>query len=123
VGSRGFGYPFPDARPGVPALILEGEFDALLAWQYLNQLCHPITFVGVNNKPRHLAGIGSCDPWLVCLDNDQAGTKAATDWIARHPQARLAPFPSMVRGRVVKDFTEFVLAGGQPQQLLVARRP
>ena len=122
VGSRGFGYPFPDARPGVPALVLEGELDALLAWQHLSHVCHPITFGGVNNKPRQLAGIECCDPWFVCLDNDQAGTKAATDWIACYSRARLAPLPSMVGGLPVKDFTEFVLAGGQPVQLLAARR-
>jgi hypothetical protein len=64
---------------GWPALVLEGEFDVLVAWQEARDLVCPVT-VGASSysiNPRWYAALAGCNPILACLDRDVAGDKAA----------------------------------------------
>ena len=48
---RGFAYPFGDLALGVPALIVEGEADALIGWQQLGHVVNVAT-VGAPSRRR-----------------------------------------------------------------------
>ena len=110
--ARGYGYPWADLLPsqiGPPALIVEGEFDALLAYQEGGHLAHAMTVGGSSQAPHASAidALALCPTWLLALDHDEAGVRAALKWRDRAPQkARRVLLPSG------KDIGEFVQAGG-----------
>lgn len=113
--TRGFAYPWPEILPTqgvVPALIVEGEFDALLANQELGHAANVVTVGGAGTEPHAstLASLARCPWWLIATDRDEAGIDAASRWIERSPhKARRAMLPHG------KDLTDFVLAGGDPK--------
>lgn len=110
--SRGFLYPFADVLPtqgNPPALIVEGEFDALVGWQEAGPLALVGTVGSANQRPHRsvLAALSNCPHWLIATDRDRAGIEAARRWRERAPhKARRALLP------FGKDLTDFRTGGG-----------
>lgn len=79
---RGFAYPFADFAPGVPALLVEGEWDALVAWQEFGSVLNVVSVGGAKQepKPSALDALSICPNWLVALHNDKAGNEGAKKW-------------------------------------------
>ena len=110
--ARGFGYPWPELLPtqiGPPALVVEGEPDALIASQEVGDIAHAITVGGATQEPdpSALGFLARC-PWLlIATDYDGPGIEAAGRWIARFPhKARRLVLPHG------KDIGEFSQVGG-----------
>jgi DNA primase len=86
---RGHGYPWPDCpAPGEPALVCEGEFDALVAWQEAGWLANVVTFgsAGQKQEPDDArAFLAACPDWALAFDQDDAGDTAARDMARRAP--------------------------------------
>lgn len=111
---RRFPFPYSAVDPALPLLLLEGEFDAMLAWQELRGRCNVVTFGSASNKPDKVLvqSLLRCRDWLLCFDNDDAGREAATEWLAMHgSRSRLALLPDGV-----KDLTDLVVRGGSLEQ-------
>ena len=66
--ARGYGYPRPDLTPGVPVLIVEGEMDALLAFQEVGHMVNVVTTGGATIRPRPalVSALAGCPFWLMC---------------------------------------------------------
>ncbi len=107
--SRGYPYPDFDVAAGVEAIVLEGEFDALLAHQELGHVINTITVGGAQQTPRPeaLAALAGCPAWLIATDHDPAGDEAARRFAALAPAKAHRAF--LPHGN---DLTEFVTAGG-----------
>jgi hypothetical protein len=107
--SRGYLYSFGDVTPGVPCLITEGEFDALLGWQEAGWVVNVGTVGGARQTPRPeaLDALAAAPDWLVLPDDDEAGEGAYLRWESIDPD-RTIP----VRLPHGKDLTDFVRAGG-----------
>ena len=109
---RGHMYPFPDILPSQghpPALLVEGEFDALIGWQEAGPLAMVGTIGGATQRPHRsaLLALARCPLWLVATDHDGPGIEAARQWRERAPhKARRVILP---RG---KDLAEFHHDGG-----------
>lgn len=110
--TRGFLYPFPDVEPsqeGMPAVLTEGEFDALIGWQQAGWLAVFGTIGGSKQGP-HASALGAlsrCSVWLVAADHDQAGAETFWGWRDQEPdKVRRA---LLAHG---KDLNGFHLAGG-----------
>jgi DNA primase len=99
-------YPGPEAiRPGTPQIAVEGEFDALLLAQELDDLASVVTLGSASRRPEgalYLAML-RCPRWYAAHDGDDAGDRAAAQWPDRAVRIR-PPAPE-------KDWTE-VHAGG-----------
>lgn len=95
-------------------LLVEGEFDALLAEQECGGLVGVATVGSASGSlnSHWLPLLLRCKTILVSYDADQAGRKGAARLQALTNRARLAPVPWG------KDITEFVLQGGSVQQWL-----
>lgn len=110
--TRGYAYPCPDLVPSqsvLPALILEGEIDRLLAVQEANWLVHALTLGGSKQAPHPsaLAVLDACDHRLIATDHDAPVQEAAKRLAAMAPaKARRLYLPHG------KDVGEFVQAGG-----------
>lgn len=110
--TRGYAYPWPtlDASQGhPPAMILEGEFDALLAEQAVGHLVYATTTGGAQQTPHlsALEALGYCPWWLVATDHDDRGDEAAMAWFERdRDKYRRLYLPHG------KDLSEYVVAGG-----------
>jgi DNA primase len=109
---RGHGYPFPDcAAPGEPALICEGEFDALVGWQEAGWLANVVTFGGAGqscDREDAKAFLASCPDWLLMYDQDKAGDDAARVMARRSPhRCRRLYLPAGVN-----DLTDLHKSGG-----------
>ena len=86
--TRGFAYPWPDLDPSQgdpPAVILEGEFDALVAEQECGHLAYCTTIGGGQVEPRTeaKAALDRCPIWLVATDRDRTGVRVALEWHRR----------------------------------------
>lgn len=108
---RGHAYPWPEVLPSqgrLAALIVEGEIDALLAFQELGPIVHVVTVGGASQTPRPeaLELLAGCPAWLIATDHDAAGSKAAQRF------AELDPFRAKRLFLPAKDVGEFVQAGG-----------
>lgn len=98
-------YPGPDAaRAGLPLVVTEGEFDALLLGQELAGLASVVTLGSASSKPagKALSVFLRCPHWHAAHDNDPAGELAASAWPSR---ARRTRPPG-----AFKDWTEVVQA-------------
>jgi len=109
----GYLYPYADFLPTQdhpPFLVVEGEFDALLAWQHVGHLAHAVTAgsASIRRFPQATALVLARAPWLLLAhDHDAAGVEAAMEWRAMYPhKARRLVLPHG------KDLGEFVQAGG-----------
>ena len=109
---RGHLYPWPDILPSqgvLPALVVEGEFDALLGHQEAGHVLHVGTVGSATQPPRPsaLAALARCPWWLLAFDHDAAGVEAARAWRERGPhKARRVLLPSG------KDLSDYHAAGG-----------
>jgi hypothetical protein len=109
---RGHFYPWPTVDPTepiLPALIVEGELDALIAVQEVGHLVHAGTVGGAGQSPQPSASLALavCPWWLIATDMDEAGADAAWGWFDRGPEKfRRLLVPSG------KDLAEFHQAGG-----------
>jgi DNA primase len=117
---RGHGYPWPDLLPsqGHPvALIVEGEFDALIGWQEAGWLAEVVTVGGATQAPQRsaLLSLARCPVWLVATDRDEPGAMAARVWRDRAPhKAHRVLLPHG------KDLAEFHAAGGNVREWLAS---
>jgi hypothetical protein len=104
------GYVYPEQPRGRPALVVEGEFDALLAVQEVGHLLDVVTVgsASVRRLPRPTRAALARSPWLlIATDHDRAGVEAARAWRELYPhKARRVLLP---KG---KDFGEFITGGG-----------
>jgi hypothetical protein len=94
-------YPGPEAiRPGRPLVIVEGEFDALLLAQDLDDLAAVVTLGSASGRLDSgiVRSMLAAPRWYIATDADEAGDKAAAVWPARSRRAR-PPGP-------FKDWTE-----------------
>lgn len=107
-GSRPALYGASRMRPGMPALVCEGEFDALVAWQEAGDLVDVVAAGGARMAlpPRWRPYLMQASELLVAFDVDQAGDEGAAAWTRATGRARRAVVPE---GR---DVTEFWQAGG-----------
>jgi len=92
IGPAGFGnglYNADQLTPGKPAIMVEGEFDALLIEQTAGDLITPVATGSTEGarRARWLALLALCSVVLVAFDNDQAGEKARRWWLERLPGA------------------------------------
>jgi DNA primase len=90
------------------ALALEGEFDAMLAWQEAGDLIGTFTLGGCSAplRPRALSYFLPLSRVLVVYDNDVDGQKGAAALVARSARMRLVHVPAG------KDLTEYRQSGG-----------
>lgn len=108
----GNGYPhsyLPPTQAGVPALICEGEFDAMIGHQQAGHLVNVLTVGGSKHEPKASAArfLEACPLWLLAPDHDEAGEQAAEAWIDRgQGKARPMILPHS------KDLNDFHRAGG-----------
>jgi hypothetical protein len=94
---------------GPSALILEGEFDAMLSHREAGHLAHALTVGGANQTPDRsaLLALARCPWWLLGLDHDAAGVEGTRRWFDRAPhKARRVLLPHG------KDLTDFAREGG-----------
>jgi DNA primase len=110
--ARGVLYPWPDvlATQGVrPAVLVEGEIDALIGEQEAGHVVLVGTVGGARQAPHRsaLLALVRCPAWLLGFDHDDAGVEAAREWHARAPhKARRVMLPHG------KDLGKFVEHGG-----------
>ncbi len=84
-------YPGIEAiRPGLPLIAAEGELDALLLGQQLEDLAGVITPGSASDRPDRSAraAMGRCDQWFAAHDADDAGDRAAAAWSDRATRVR-----------------------------------
>jgi len=99
-------YPGPESiRPGLPLVIVEGEFDALCLGQELSDLAPVVTLGSASARPDRaiLGRMLPSAPWFIATDRDAAGDESARAWPAS--ARRVRPPGSF------KDWTE-AKAGG-----------
>ena len=91
-------------RPGMPLVVTEGEFDALLLGQELADLAVVVTLgsASAHPEPTVLDRLGRYHPWHTAHDSDPSGDKSAARWPARSRR---------VRPPIGKDWTEAAQAG------------
>jgi hypothetical protein len=79
-------------RPGRPLIVVEGEFERLLVGQELRELAAVVTLGSAGDcgrpTPAILGALVSAWPWLIALDADAAGDRAAAAWSALCPESR-----------------------------------
>gem|GEM_PF-3005211 len=95
-----YGRPMAAHRP---LLVVEGEFDAIVAEGLLGDLCDVATMGLLKPRGRALAALIQASPSriVLCLDNDDAGRAAADSW-TWHPRTEVVGVPQG------KDITEYV---------------
>jgi hypothetical protein len=95
-------YPSPEAvRHGRPAILTEGELDALRLAQALGERAAVLTLGSASGRPtRDIRNALAVAPrWYIATDADEAGDRAADAWTG-FPRAR------RVRPPIGKDWTE-----------------
>ena len=101
-GSVG-GVLYPDGfpLPGKPLLLVEGEFDCLLLRQKVGRLLQVVTLGSTSSQPtaEALTALSFGSPFLVGLDADDAGNKAAGVWATLAPRSKRLRTPKGKIGR------------------------
>ena len=82
-GSRPGLYNADALAPSKPAILVEGEFDALILAQVAGDLAAPVATGSIDGsrRPRWLAALALCPAVLVAYDADDPGEKAAAYWV------------------------------------------
>ncbi|RME79661.1 MAG: hypothetical protein D6784_00375 [Chloroflexi bacterium] len=77
-------------QPGRPAVLVEGEFDALAVQQAAGDLVTPVATGSkdAGRAARWVARLAACSLVLVAFDADEPGDKAASAWLELLPNAR-----------------------------------
>lgn len=112
-GSKAQLYGWHEAKKHDVILVCEGEFDALIAWS--------------NNIPA-VSSTGGCVTWkdewtellrnkqvIIGYDNDKAGARGAAKLKQKIPHAAILFIPERPH---IKDLTDYVMGGGNIQELL-----
>ena len=84
-------YPGPEAiRPGLPLIVVEGEFDALCLGGALGGLAAVVTLGSASARPTPaiLATFLAASPWYLATDGDKAGDQSAASWPSRARRVR-----------------------------------
>lgn len=105
-------------RPGEPALLVEGEFDTMIAWQEFGDLLPCFTVGSATNKINLTAwGLHLIRPrfTLVLPDNDEAGERMAEAVVSVVKEPRLTSLDTND-----KDLTDYVTAGNSARSWAVA---
>lgn len=70
---------------GQPVVMVEREFDALLLGQELHGLVPVVTLGSARDwpSPRARNVLLAASPWILAVDNDEAGEKSADEWLSR----------------------------------------
>jgi DNA primase len=98
------------------ALFVEGEFDAMIAWQELRDVISVCTLGSATNQPDLATWGAYMAPLrlvLAAYDADEAGQRGARALQALSERVRLVGPPAGDPSNVVKDITDFVLQGGE----------
>ena len=92
---------------GRPLLILEGEFDTLIAAQQVGDLVNPVTVGSASNNinPRWFGHMACSSDIYGCFDHDDAGKKPAERLAKQCERAKLIYVP------IGKDLTDLHLQG------------
>lgn len=101
--------PFYVSKVGYdkPLLVVEGEFDAFLAWQLLGDFCNILCLRTTSGQ---LPDDFNRYPFILLgFDNDEAGQEATKKFIVKHGQGREIDILPFTKG---KDLTEHHLNGG-----------
>ena len=116
-------FPFPDIDPSefpTPAIVTEGEIDAMTVWQEARHLAIPATLGGAAARPSEhaLAQLRRCTHLLIATDNfDRRGIEAYEKWSDR--------FAGMIvkRGRLPfgKDVNDYHAGGGNVAEWVAER--
>ncbi len=96
-------FPSPETiRPGRPAILTEGEFDALLLGQALGELAAVVTLGSASGRPAPdiLTALSAAPAWYIATDADGAGDRAAASWGGYARARRIRP------PEPFKDWTE-----------------
>jgi DNA primase len=99
------------------ALFVEGEFDAMLAWQEVRDVISVCTLGSATNQP----DLATWGPYMAPLslvlaayDNDEAGQRGARALQSLSERVHLVGLPSADPSlEAAKDITDFVLQGGE----------
>ncbi len=106
---KGSLYLADSIQPGLPILLTEGEFDALIAAQVGTGLISATAIGSAANKrinPRWFPKLIAAPSVLVCMDADQAGEGAASQIVSLSQATRCIQVP---QGKDVNAF--YQLAG------------
>ena len=97
--------------PGQPAVMFEGEFDTLLAWQAVQDRTATVSLGSASRRPTRRAALllAQADPLLAAYDLDEEGERGT------ERLRQLAPRVRRIRPPVGKDVGEFIAAGGRPR--------
>ncbi len=100
--------------PGRPALVAEGEFNCLTAWQAARALICPVSPGSASARiaPRWYPFLAAAPVILACYDADEAGQRALER--LRALSARVIPI-AVLEG---KDINEFFLRRGQEERAI-----
>jgi len=107
-GGKGALYGLDHLADRQAALICEGEFDALLAWQEAGDLVDVVALGSATSRPGHEAvtALLGARRWFIATDRDGAGDKGASWWSEFSARVkRVQPLQG-------HDLTEFWQAGG-----------
>jgi DNA primase len=89
TGSRNALYGADSLRPGQPAILVEGPFDAMAVRQVAGDLCGVVA--SGTSGARHIKWISAlalCSDVLIALDADGPGDTASAYWLDALPNAR-----------------------------------
>jgi len=106
---KGCLYLADQIQPGLPLVLTEGEFDALIAWQIGWDKVSAASIGSASNRHINLRWYGkllAAPRLVVCTDTDEAGTEAAAFLTTLSRAARIITPP------IGKDLTEFFLFAG-----------
>lgn len=80
-------YVAAPVRPGLPVIVTEGEFDAILVAQEVGHAAGVVTVGSASGpiSPAVLSRLLAASVWLVATDADGAGDDAAGRWFAAAP--------------------------------------
>jgi hypothetical protein len=94
-------------RAGVPLVVVEGEFDALLLGQEIGDAASVLTVGSASTAltPELFRALLPASRWFVATDGDAAGDKFASGWPAS--AVRVRPFGG------AKDWTDLHATGGR----------
>ena len=117
AGWRNALYGADRLAPGRPAVLVEGEFDALTVMQHADDLAIAVATGSTagGQRTRWIAGLAACSRVLVAFDGDEAGEKASAYWLSvLRGQAR------RWRAYYAKDANGLAQSGGAVREWVAA---